>query len=113
MGRSEVTAENIIKAIEIVNLGQYISSVPLGLKTELDPEGKKIPRSIQNKILLARAIVNEPKLLMLEDSMDHVLADEKEQIIKRLIDKENPWSIIVTAVDPIWSKYIPYEIKVS
>lgn len=112
MGRRDITAGAISKAIQIVNLGDYISSVPLGLRTPLDPEGKKIPRSIKNKILLARAIVNEPKLLMLEDSLDHVGAEEKVEIIKKLTSKDQPWSIIVSAVDPIWGDFISNHIHI-
>ncbi len=111
MGRGEISPRDISKAIQLVNLDAYISSIPLGLRTPLDPEGKKIPRSVQNKILLARAIVTEPKLLILEDSLDHVLIEEKEEIIKRLVASDRPWSIIVSAVDPVWSKYITDQVE--
>ncbi len=113
MGRRGISADDISDAIKITNLGDYISSVPLGLKTLLDPEGKKVPRSVQNKILLARAIVNRPKLLFLEDSLDHVQAKEKEEIILRLTNPEQPWSIIVSAVDPIWGNYIKQSITIE
>ena len=40
MGRENVDSNRINEAIEITNLLEYISSLDLGLKTELDPEGK-------------------------------------------------------------------------
>lgn len=113
MGRKNVSAGDISKAIKLVNLGDFISSVPMGLKTLLDPEGKKIPRSIKNKVLLARAVVNCPKLLFLEDALDHVETEEKIEIIKRLTDPEQPWSIIASAVDPIWGDYIKDHILIE
>lgn len=106
MNRERATPENISKAIEITGLIDFISSVPFGLKTILDPEGRKIPKNIQNRIMLARAVVTMPSLLILEDPLDHVKSDEKREIIRRLTDSKFPWSIIVTSVDTIWEEFI-------
>jgi len=113
MLRENATAERISKALKITGLINYISTVPLGLKTIIDPEGSKIPRNIQNRIILARAIVTEPKLLILEDPLDHVKRKEKREIIEALVAKENNWSIIVTSVDEVWKEYIDNQIVMS
>lgn len=107
MGRPNVTLTDVEWAIEELNLSEFSTSLTDGLETELDPEGRRIPRSVANKILLARAIVSRPKLLMLEDPLDHVPLVEKEEIIRKLSADDQSWSIIVTTVDPIWTKYIP------
>ncbi len=105
MGRENVTTEKVIDAIKTVQLQSFLDSLPNGLNTELDPEASRIPRSAANKIILARAIVSEPKLLILEDPLDHVPKEEKEVIIKQLTENK-AWSILITAVDPLWIKYI-------
>ncbi|MEL6987236.1 MAG: ATP-binding cassette domain-containing protein, partial [Bacteroidota bacterium] len=110
MERIAANADNISKAIDITGLNEFLSAIPLGLKTIVDPEGNRIPRNIQNRILLARAIATQPKLLMLEDPLDHVNSLEKDNIISRLTDAKNPWTIIVTSVDEIWKNYIDDEI---
>jgi ABC-type bacteriocin/lantibiotic exporter with double-glycine peptidase domain len=104
MGRKNVSAEDIKDALHISRLQGFISSVPLGLNTVLDPEGQKIPRNIKNRILLARAIVNKPKLLILEDPLDHVSSTEKDLIIQELM--KGPWTVIVSSVDQLWRKHI-------
>lgn len=113
MGREIVKTDNVVKAIELVNLGNFIKSLPLGLNTRLDPEGQRIPRSAINKIILARAIVSNPSILLLEDPLDHVPAIEKEVIIRNLTDELQPWSIIITAVDELWTKYIDHSIHLD
>lgn len=110
MGRDDISTQDVITAIEMVNLSGFIKSLPFGLNTELDPEGKRVPRSASNKIILARALVNKPALLILEDPLDHVPSMEKEVIIQRITDKNNPWTLLVTAVDEVWSKYISHQI---
>jgi len=113
MGRANISTQQVIDTINMVNLEIFISKLPMGLNTPLDPEGKRIPRSAINKIILARAVVSQPKLLLLEDPLDHVPALEKEVIIQNLTSNKNPWSIVITAVDEIWNKYIPYTIHLD
>ena len=113
MGRNNIDTEDVVDAIELANLGDFIKTLPMGLNTRLDPEGQRIPRSAMNKIILARAIVSKPKLLLLEDPLDHVPANEKEEIIRKLTTDDTPWSIIITAVDKIWTKYIDHEVELN
>jgi len=113
MGRETIKTEDVVNAIETVNLGSFIKTLPLGLNTRLDPEGQRIPRSASNKIILARAIVSNPTLLLLEDPLDHVPSVEKEVIIQNLTSPDKPWSIIITAVDQAWSRYIDHEVKLD
>lgn len=110
MGREGISQAQLMSTIETVELEAFFSTLPDGLNTNLDPEAKRLPRSVANKIILARAIVTQPKLLMLEDPMDHVSKGEKEKIIRRLVHPKNPWSIIITSVDPLWTKHINKKI---
>ena len=83
MGREGVGIKDVLWAIEFVNLKEFVASLPNGLETYLDPEGMRLPRSVTNKIILARCIVSRPALLLLEDPLDHVPREEKEEIIKK------------------------------
>ena len=113
MAREHITTQDVIDAINLVNLEGFIQNLPFGLNTKLDPEGKRVPRSAINKIILARAVVSRPKLLLLEDPLDHVPALEKEVIIQKITNTNNPWSIIITTVDETWSKYISHTIHLD
>ena len=110
LGRPGITTADILKVINLVQLEDFLLKDAEGLNTPLDPEGNRIPRSVVNKIILARAIVHNPKLLILEDPLDQISADEKEIIISRLTASGAPWRIIVATVDPLWKKYIQREI---
>jgi len=110
LGRKKATPENINNAIRITGLGDFISKVPLGFNTQLDPEGIKIPRNIQNRILLARAIASNPRLIILEDPLDHVDNQTKREILERLTSSDNRWSIIISSVDSLWQDFIEKKI---
>ena len=83
MSREGISTEDISDTLAVTKMMQFISTMPLGLNTTLDPEGKKLPRSIKNKILLARAIVTKPKLLILENPLSDVQNEDKHDIIKK------------------------------
>ncbi len=113
MDRENATPENINRAIALTGLSPFLAKMPLGFKTIIDPEGKKTPSNVQNRILLARALATNPKLLILEDPLDHIESQEKEQIVKAICSEENRWSIIVSSVDTIWNKYISETIELK
>lgn len=106
MNREGVTLEDVLWAIKEVKLDEFIAALPKGLSTFLDPEGRKMPRNVVNKIILARAIVTKPALLIMEDPLEHVEPSEKNKIIENITSKDNSWSIIVTSIDAIWTYYI-------
>ena len=110
MGRPNISSSHIEEVLNMLFLSDFLTEQVNGLNTELDPEGKRIPRNVINKIALARAIITFPKLIMLEDPLDHVPKNEKKEIIKSLSSPDKPWSIIVTTVDELWLEYIDNHI---
>jgi ABC-type bacteriocin/lantibiotic exporter with double-glycine peptidase domain len=113
MGRLDVSLSDVNDSIKTVGLHEFIKTKHDALNSVIDPEGKRIPRSVVNKIILARAIVNRPILLILEDPLDHVPREEKEEIIKRICAEDQPWSVFVTTLDDLWSKYIDRKLIIG
>ena len=54
------------------------------MDTALDTLGKRLPRSTVNKILLTRALLTKPKLLLLEDFWSDLEQVEQERVIQNL-----------------------------
>lgn len=113
MNRDNATAENIKNAMNITGLFSFLSKMPLGLNTMVDPEGKRMPRHIQSRILLARALATNPKLLILEDPLDHVMTEEKKEIISKLTSKENRWNVMVSSMDQVWKDFVGHTIELG
>ncbi len=113
MMRDSATPENINRALDITGLSPFLSKMPLGFNTIIDPEGKKVPTNIQKRILLARAIATNPRLLILEDPLDHVSAEEKKELICALTDKNNRWRVVISSVDSIWKEHVDKVIEIK
>ncbi len=100
MGRAGATFENVKWAVQNLKLERFINSLPNGYDTPVDPQGKKLPRSAIQKLLLARSIADRPKLLLLEDALEHLDSQERKSIVDFLLRKENDWTIVAVSSDP-------------
>lgn len=103
-GNKKISDEQLLWAIDKVGLREFIKESQQGLNTMLYPEGKQISFTVAKKIVLARAIVSKPKILILEDPLEHFEIKEVDKIISFLTDKSNPWALIVVSISNDWSK---------
>ena len=102
MGRKGASFENIQWAVENLGLKPFIQSLPKGYETNIDPQGTKLPKSTVQKLLLARSIADKPKLVLLEYPLESLREDERQDIISFLMDKNQPWSMVVISRDPMF-----------
>lgn len=101
-GNTSISDGEIVNVLEILELQSFIKKQPFGMDTFLNPEGKNIPFIVIKKLLLARAILNQPKCLILEDPLDIFTAPERNRIIDYLCSPEHKWSIIVVSNNDYW-----------
>ncbi len=85
-GNLKITDNEIFWSIESLGLADFIKEQPKGLDTIIYPEGKRLSSSIAKKIVLARAIIKKPKLLILEDSLEQFEPDEADRIMNFLTE---------------------------
>ena len=103
-GNAEITDDEIYDALNKVGLNEFIRLQPLGLNTMLYPEGQRISFYVTKKLVLARAIVVKPKLLILEDPLDHFEAKESKKLMDFLTSNANPWALLVVSVNERWKQ---------
>ena len=94
---ASISDNEIFSVIDSVGLRDFLKSLPKGLNTMLYPEGKQISYTISKRIILARAIIKKPKLLILEDSLDQFEPNEVKAIIDYLTLPSHKWALIVVS----------------
>ena len=112
-GNKNITDESIYDTFKNIGLTEFLELQPNGLNTILKPEGKQIANTIAKKIVLARAIVKQPKLLILEEPLDHFHEVESIKIINYLTDPSQPWSLIVVSNNMNWKKKCNKQLKLK
>lgn len=92
----------IYEALDIVGLSLFLKEQKEGLETVLYPEGKQMSYTVAKKIILARVIIKQPKIMILEDPLDQFNLEETQNIISYLTDAARPWSLIVVSSKKSW-----------
>jgi ABC-type bacteriocin/lantibiotic exporter with double-glycine peptidase domain len=108
-----VSHEDIKWAIESVKLGTFIKTLPKGLDTKIFPDGRQLSSSNAQKILLARSIVNKPKILFYEDPLDKMDEEATKEIIDFITDSKNKWTVIVSSKNDYWKQKCTRKIKMK
>ena len=99
-----ITDEDVKWAIDSVKLGSFIKSLPNGLETKIFPDGRQLSSSNAQKILLARSIVNKPKILFYEEPLDKMDKEAMKEIIDFITDEKNKWTVIVSSKNDYWKQ---------
>ena len=97
MGRVQATDENVRWAVTNLGLGPFIKSLERGYDTMVGPQGQKLPGSVKQKLILARSIADRPRLLLLEDALEHLDELERRRIIDFLFNAEHPWTVVAVS----------------
>ncbi|WP_392346822.1 peptidase domain-containing ABC transporter [uncultured Polaribacter sp.] len=101
-GNRQIEETIIFEALDTVGLNQFLKEQPNGLETVLYPEGKQMSYTIAKKIILARAIIKQPRIMILEDPLDQFNLEETTKIIRYLTDAKRPWALIVVSSKRSW-----------
>jgi ABC-type bacteriocin/lantibiotic exporter with double-glycine peptidase domain len=97
MGRSHEEG-HLAEIIELVGLKDYIYHAPLGLETQLQPEGKGLAKTIAFQIILARGFIGQPKALIMENVLNYVDPTVKARVIDYLM--KGPWTLLMISDEP-------------
>jgi ABC-type transport system involved in cytochrome bd biosynthesis fused ATPase/permease subunit len=66
----------------------------MGLDTIISSEGTELSQTIIKKILLARCIVDMPRLVATEPLLDNIETDDRNALLNLLSDKKYPWTLV-------------------
>lgn len=98
LGDRSVTSSQIMELARKVGLESFIITLKQGFDTEIDPMGKRLSTGVVRKILLLRALISHPRLLLLEDPWLGYDEDYQQQIMRYLL-KETPEATVLVATN--------------
>jgi ATP-binding cassette, subfamily B, bacterial len=99
MGCTEVTPQQIMQLADKIGLKTFMEGLTVGFDTMLDPLGKRLSANVIQKILLLRALVNQPRLILLEQPFDNVSVQVSQALKDYLFDKKSNHTVIISTND--------------
>lgn len=99
MGRERATLDNVKWAVKNLGLESFVNQLPQGYNTVIHPQGRQFSASINSKLIIARAIADKPNLLIIKDTINALIPSQREQVMDFLVDKSNPWTLIISTND--------------
>src|SRR5699024_3772486 len=71
-GRLDATDKEVIEAANRANAHSFIERLPKGYDTVLDQDGSSISQGQKQLLTIARAMINEPTILILDEATSNI-----------------------------------------
>lgn len=94
LGRN-VSDKNILKALEIADLGKFVEGKEEGIEYIIQSNGKNLSGGQKQRLLIARAIALEPEILILDDSSSALDYSTDAKIRKAIAKETNCTTVII------------------
>jgi ATP-binding cassette subfamily B protein len=104
LGDKNVTAQSIFLLAQKIGLESFITSLKEGFDTNIDPAGKRLSGGIIRKILLLRALLSQPRLLLLEEPWQGFDEASQKQIIRYILKDISEATAIIASNDEQFAK---------
>ncbi|MEO5924118.1 MAG: ATP-binding cassette domain-containing protein [Bryobacteraceae bacterium] len=96
VGRQHIPVSLIEDTLRQFGIWDSIQKLPNGLDTQLATGGAPLSEGQAQVLMIARAVVGAPRLLILDETLDHLMdAVEREVLMDALFAPERPWTLAV------------------
>jgi ATP-binding cassette subfamily B protein len=97
IGATEVDTQRLQYAAEVANILSFIDSLPLGFNTKIGSEGVGMSTGQKQRLLIARAVYKNPKMLFFDEATSALDAHNEKEIVEKLEDFYKNKTVVVIA----------------
>jgi ATP-binding cassette subfamily B protein len=84
LGNPNVSLDDIVRAAKIAKIHDFIASLPRGYETAVGERGVDLSGGQRQRIAIARALVRNPKIVLLDDPVANLDAETEKALIEDL-----------------------------
>lgn len=93
----KINEYRLIHACKTANILSFIESLPLGFYTKLGAEGKSISGGQKQRLVIARAVYNEPQFIFFDEATNSLDANNEKVILRNLQKFFDGKTVVVVA----------------
>ena len=102
LGDPTIGEERAVRALELAGAWDFVRAMPDGLNTSVGERGTRLSGGQRQRIALARALVLEPKLLILDEVSSALDPETEAEICANIRNLAGKRTIIAITHRPIW-----------
>ncbi|MFJ5772075.1 ABC transporter ATP-binding protein [Psychrobacillus sp. NPDC093180] len=95
-GKEDATEEELEDAIRLAHFQQDLMNLPMGLETLVGEKGVSLSGGQKQRVSIARALIKNPEILLLDDSLSAVDAKTEAKIIENIQTERSGKTTIIT-----------------
>ncbi|WP_102272532.1 ABC transporter ATP-binding protein [Cytobacillus massiliigabonensis] len=95
-GKEDATEDDLEKAIRLAYFEKDLGNLPMGLETLVGEKGVSLSGGQKQRVSIARALIKDPEILILDDSLSAVDAKTETRIIQNIQNERSGKTTIIT-----------------
>ena len=96
---TDINVSQVQTILSLLEMDEDIARLPQGLDTLLNVVGSPLSTVQARLLMIARIVVMEPKLLVIDSLLDELDKTSQELAIKLIFDKQKPWTVVIFTRD--------------
>jgi ATP-binding cassette, subfamily B, bacterial len=84
VGIENIDIQNLLNAVKVANIQEFIDSQPLGYNTKIGAEGNGISQGQKQRLLIARAVYKNPEFMFFDEATNALDANNEAVIMDNL-----------------------------
>jgi ABC-type bacteriocin/lantibiotic exporter with double-glycine peptidase domain len=113
LGRVEISYEKVIEKLKEMKIDNYFNTLKDNLETEVFPMGSNIPSTVLRIVMILRAIINNPALLLMEEPWKDMRPKDSEHLKKYLLEFKKQSTIFIVSNDEEFAAQCDYILKIE
>ncbi len=98
VGRDQIPVRAVEETLRRFGIWDSIQKMPEGLNTTLATGGAPLSEGQAQVLMIARAVVGNPRLLILDETLDHLMdATERDILMDSIFAPDQPWTLAVVS----------------
>ncbi len=94
LGKPSATNKELMEALETADLGELIGRLPQGWDTPIGPKGNFLSGGERQRLALARLVLQNPSVLMLDESTSALDAPSERRVFTNLVERFTDKTIV-------------------
>jgi ATP-binding cassette, subfamily B, bacterial len=112
LGNENISSNDVMDLIKELDFQDLLQNMENGFETLIDPAGQKLSSNKVSKIILLRALVKKPRIILLDETVLKLEKTELEVLQQYLVKIKQYTTIVIISVNPIFEGHAVNTINI-